>query len=269
MNAQNATNNYKWLIPSNRLTSEPELWKEHEDYNAKVFSLTEDPALCETLIGDIPNSPQIEVLIPGCGSLIKLQEELLKKCPYIGKVWCTDLSQIAINLAKKNWATSNFCRETVEFAEVNSANLTEIRPNWNNHFDYILVVNSVLSSKDEENRQMIGEFYKALKPGGKLYGFFPTVFCGLEIAHLVKDRAYRLTDGTINLPYSSIYENKQNRYQIFYTPLRLNRIFKEAGFKRLSFEIYFCDSKYFNTKEIYGYDDPDICIWEFLVKLEK
>ncbi len=269
MTDQDYTNNYKWLIPSSRLASEPELWKEHEDYNAKVFSLTEDPTLCETLIAGIPSSSGIKVLIPGCGSLVKLQEKLLEKLPNIEKILCTDSSQIAIQYAKENWLASKLYNQTVEFAEVNSANLTEIRPDWNNHFDYILVVNSVLSSQDEDNRKMIDEFYKVLKPGGKICGLFPTVFCALEIAHLVKDRASQLTDGTINLAYSAIYEEKQNRSQIFYTPLRLNRIFKEAGFKRLNFEVYFCDSKYFNTREIYGYDDPDICIWEFLVKLEK
>jgi hypothetical protein len=86
----------KWLISSDRLAPEPELWEEHKDYNAKVFSLTEDPGLCETLIADIAEALKAKILIVGCGSSIKLQEQLLERCPNIGEVWCTDFSRIAI-----------------------------------------------------------------------------------------------------------------------------------------------------------------------------
>ncbi|MBD1803891.1 class I SAM-dependent methyltransferase [Microcoleus sp. FACHB-SPT15] len=273
MKTQNQANHYKWLIPSGRLAPEPELWEEHEDYKANVFSLTCDPSLCETLIAGIPDSSKTRILIPGCGSLIELQKKLLEACPNIGQVCCTDFSSKAIERAEASWlqyaVQSNLSSNPVSFEKLDSTQLTELKPDWRNQFDYVLVVNSVLSSKDKDNRKMLGEFYKALKPGGKLYGLFPTVFCGLEIAYLIKDKAHWLIDGNINLSYSAFYEEKQNRHQIFYTPLRLNRIFKETGFKRLNFEVYFCDSKYFNTKDIYGYDEPDICVWEFLVRLEK
>ncbi len=56
-------------------------------------------------------------------------------------------------------------------------------------------------------------------------------------------KACWLTDGSINLPESAYYDMERNDCQIQYTPLRLNKIFKEAGFKKLSFEIYFHDSE--------------------------
>lgn len=118
---------------------------------------------------------------------------------------------------------------------------------------------------------MIAEFYQVLKPGGKLYGFFPTIFWDLEVAYLNPSKAHWLTDGTIDLPHSAWNDQEWKDRQIYYTPLRLNRIFNEVGFKRLSFEIFFDDSEIAtaNLKKLVGIDDPDICIWKFLVRVEK
>lgn len=283
------TNEYKWLIPSScraslSLEEEKVVWDEdHKDYSEKVFSLTQDPKVCQALVHpssqsscfNIPDSPEIQILIPGCGSEIYLQKTLLEFCPHIGQIWCTDFSKTAIDVAKKNWqqvdGDSRLNRQQLNFAEIDSTKLTEQKPDWKNQFDYVIVVNSVLSSNDSVNRQMIGEFYKILKPGGKLYGFFPTIFFELEIACLSESKAHWLTDGSINLPNSAFHEPGYNQHQIFYTPLRLNRIFKEAGFKRLSFEVDFCDSDTLAThmKESYDLDDSDIYYWHFLVRLER
>jgi hypothetical protein len=53
--------------------------------------------------------------------------------------------------------------------------------------------------------------------------------------------------------------------------LRLNRIFKEVGFKRLNFEIYFLDSEILANvlKEDIEHDDPDIYLWDLLARYEK
>ncbi|TAG73020.1 MAG: class I SAM-dependent methyltransferase, partial [Oscillatoriales cyanobacterium] len=73
------TNDYKWLIPSSQnlgsksLEEEKALWdNNHEDYTNTAFSITQDPKICKNLIRperspgyDIPNSPDIKVLIPG------------------------------------------------------------------------------------------------------------------------------------------------------------------------------------------------------------
>ena len=283
------TNDYKWLIPSSpraslSLEQEKTLWNElHEDYAKKVLSLTQDSKVCETLIRpssqspcfDIPNSPEIKVLIPGCGSEIYLQKTLLEFCPHIGQIYCTDFSQTAIELAKKNWlqadGDSRLNNQQLIFAEVNSTRLTEQFPDWQNKFDYILVVNSVVSGEDDKNRQMLREFYKVLKTGGKLSGFFPTIFWELEVAYLNQSKAHFLTDGTIDLVRSAYCAQETNDHQIFYTPLRLNRIFKEAGFKRHSFELHFGDSDILaaDLKENCDLDDPDIYYLHLLVRLEK
>ncbi len=285
------TNDYKWLIPSTRLAShsyeeEKAAWDEdHNDYSKNIFSLTQDPQVCNTLIRpsnqpscfNIPDSPEIKVLIPGCGSDIYLQKTLLEFCPNIGQVCCSDFSKTAIESANKKWQQvdrdSKLKTQQLIFAELDSTRLTEQRPDWKDKFDYILVVNSVLSSEDDQNRQMLSEFHKVLKPGGKLYGIFPTILCYLEMAYLSQSKAHWLEDGTVNLTDSAYYDkglNNRNR-QIYYTPLRLNRIFKEAGFKRLSFDIFFDDSDILVAKmqEIYNIHEPDIYGWEFLVRLEK
>lgn len=282
-------NNYKWLITSRSLASktldeEITKWDElHNNYGNNVFSLTQDPEVCKTLIRPfnqspsfaIPDSPEIQVLIPGCGSEIYLQKALLEFCPHIGQVCCTDFSKTAIYVAEEKWRKADgdarLANQQLIFAEADSTKLTEQRPDWKDKFDYVIVVNSVLSSEDEINRQMLQEFYKALKPSGKLCGFFPSIFWDLELAYLSKSHACWLTDGSINLAESAASIKGENYRQIYYTPLRLNRIFKEAKFKRIGFELFFADSDILvkQQKEKAGINDPDICYWEFIVRLEK
>jgi SAM-dependent methyltransferase len=214
-------------------------------------------------------------LIPGCGSEIYLQKTILEFCPHIGKVYSTDFSDMAIKESIKKWHGLHINTSDNEqrfiFLEADSTKLLEQHPDWKNKFDYILVVNSVLSEDDIKNRQMLKEFYHVLKPGGKLYGYFPTIFCDLEIAYLSQANSHWLTDGSINLVENAFYYKDINARQIFYTPLRLNRIFKEIGFKQLSFEVIFCDSDILveSSKETYEVDEPDVYQWEFLVRLEK
>src|ERR687885_924453 len=279
---------YKWLIPSARPASqsseqEKGLWNQlHENYADKVFSLTQDPEICKALIRpsnqspcfDIPDSPEVKVLIPGCGSEIYLQKTLLEFCPNIGQIYSTDFSTTAVEEACKSWqqvdGDSRINSQQIIFVEADSTQLTQQNPDWQEKFDYVITVGSVLSSDDARNRQMLREFSKVLKPGGKLYGSFPSIFGDLELAYLNQSYAHLLTDGSINLP-ASAREYGGNHREIYYTPLRLNRIFKEAGFKRLNFEMFFGDSDILINlaKEKAGLDDPDLCYWEFLVRLEK
>lgn len=186
-------------------------------------------------------------------------------CPEIRELYCTDFSQEAIDIAQSTWHSSS---DRIKFEVLDSTKITELKPALSNYFDFILVVNSVLDRDDSTNRRMIQEFGKALKPGGKLYGLFPTIFCGLEIEQLDPTWPHR---GFAYLPSSGFYERRQSYRQIFYTPLRLNRIFKEAGLKRKRFEIFFCDSEFLskNAEKIYNIDDPDIYVWEFIVRYEK
>lgn len=189
------TNDYKWLIPSSHslgsksIEEEKALWdKSREDYTNTAFSLTQDPKICKTLIRperspgyDIPNSPDIKVLIAGCGSKIYLQKTLLEFCPQIGQIYCTDCSKTAIEKAQADWkkadGDSRLNNQQIVFEEVDSTRITELKPEWKEKFDYVLLVNCVVSSQDKTNRQMIREFGKLLKPSGKIYGYFPTTLC--------------------------------------------------------------------------------------------
>ncbi len=281
-----STNDYKWLIPSSvgaqSIQTEKATWDKAYKNPHERFSLTVDPEFCKKLIlaktephgCDIPNSPDIKVLIPGCGFEVYLQKTLLEFCPNIGQICSTDFSTTAVEDALKRWqeidGDARITSQQIIFEEADSTRLTQQNPDWQEKFDYVIVVGSVISSDDERNRQMLREFYKVLKPGGKLYGSFPSIFLDLEVAYLSKSQAHLLTDGSINLPESACYYGSNHR-EIYYTPLRLNRIFKEAGFKRLNFEMFFGDSDILinQVKEKAGIDDPDLCYWEFIVRLEK
>ena len=284
-----STNESKWPIPSaNRLTSksleqEKEFWdKNHEDYANTTFSLTQDPKICKDLVCpdrspgyNIPNSPDIKVLIPGCGSEIYLQKTLLEFCPQIGQIYCTDFSKTAIEKAQENWKNadgeSRLNNQQIVFEEVDSTRITEQKPDLQDKFDYVLLVNSVVSRDDETNRQMIREFGKVLKPGGKIYGYFQSTLCYLEIAYFSRKHAHCVTEGFIDVYGNKVWDAQWQYAQIYYTPLRLNRIFKEAGLKRLNIEIDFFDSEPFVSmfKKMIEHDDPDIFMWHLLVRYEK
>jgi SAM-dependent methyltransferase len=197
----NTNEERKWLIPSfhpltaQSLDDDKAIWDViHEDYENRAASLTLERKLCEMLVSpstvsphfDIPNSPEVKVLIPGCGSEIYLQKTLLEACPQIGQVYCTDFSQVGIDKAIEKWkeadGESRLQNNQIVFERVDSTKFTEEKPDLQDTFDYVLLVNSVVSDDDEANRKMIDEFAKALKPGGKLYGFFQTTLCYVDIA---------------------------------------------------------------------------------------
>jgi len=191
MNAKN----YKWLIPSGLASqsTETNIWdKDHENYSKNVFSVTQDSEVCKALIHpssqfpvfNIPDSPEIKVLIPGCGSKIYLQKALFEFCPRIGQVCCTDFSETAIDVARKKWKQADGetkLNSQIFFETVDSIQLTQEKPDWIEKFDYILVVNSVVYGENAITRQMLKEFYNVLKPRGKVYGFFPTIFGGWKL----------------------------------------------------------------------------------------
>ncbi|EAW36271.1 class I SAM-dependent methyltransferase [Lyngbya sp. PCC 8106] len=286
----NTNGDRKWLIPSTHpLTAEsPDLekavWDEiHQDYEKSAFSLTPSLKICEMLVCpshqspsfNIPNSPEVKVLIPGCGSEIYLQKTLLEACPQIGQIYCTDFSQVGIEKALEKWkqaeGESRLNDQQIVFEMVDSTEFTEKKPELAEKFDYVLIVNSVVSGDDEINRKMIYEFSKVLKPGGKIYGFFQSTLCYVEICYLSRQHAHCMTEGFVDVAHNKVWDAEWQNAQIYYTPLRLNRIFKEAGMKRLSMEIDFLDSEPFAEmfQQMIGHDDPDIYCWQLLVRYEK
>jgi len=57
---------------------------------------------------------------------------------------------------------------------------------FDNHFDVVIISNSILSENDLLNRRMLRECYRVLKKGGLLCGLFPSIFVPYEMALLDK-----------------------------------------------------------------------------------
>ncbi|WP_353573348.1 methyltransferase domain-containing protein [Candidatus Albibeggiatoa sp. nov. BB20] len=231
-------------------------------YGGTVISVTDDIQVCEDLCCEI--SEQIEtILIPGCGSKTHLQQYIVSNYPHIKSIYCTDWSQDAIQIAERE-----FSHNKITYIVEDSTQLSF----ESSQFDYVITSNSVLSSNDLANRRMIQEFYRVLKPAGKLKGLFPSVYFAVEIAYLDQRFSNLITDGSINIAKSTLYEPKNDQVQILYTPLRLKQIFEIAGFKRKMFEVYFLDNPHFlaENERIYHISpDSGLCVWEFMVTFIK
>jgi hypothetical protein len=225
-----------------------------DDYS-NVMSLTDDPEVCERIERTLGEYNAKRILVPGCGSRTGLQQWLVERAPWIRTLVCTDFSAV---VAK---AEERFSHPAVEYRAANSTDLP-----WSDTFDAAVVVNSILSESDRENRQMLASIRQSLHAGGMLLGFFPTVFSTLEIAHVSNDQR-RQAD--LDLERSMKFEPAQDAFQIFYTPLRLRMILREAGFDLLSMEVHFLDSKPVRGQagewNEFTTDDDDLAIYEHYV----
>ncbi|MEK7991986.1 MAG: methyltransferase domain-containing protein [Thiotrichaceae bacterium] len=231
-------------------------------YAGTVISVTDDMRVCEDLCSEIDE--QVEtILIPGCGSKTHLQQYIIEHFPNIKLIHCTDWSQDAIQIA-----AHELSHKKITYTAEDSTQL----PFESHQFDYVITSNSVLSSNDLANRRMIQEFYRVLKPKGTLKGLFPSVYFALEIAYLDKRFSHLITDGSINIAKSTLYEPKNDQVQILYTPLRLKQIFEKVGFKKKMFEVCFLDNPHFlaENEQIYHISpDSGLCVWEFMVTFVK
>ncbi|MGB8690454.1 MAG: hypothetical protein WCD53_24405 [Microcoleus sp.] len=73
----------------------------------------------------------------------------------------------------------------------------------------------MVSSEDKTNREMIREFGKVLKPGGKIYGYFPTTLCFLEIAYFSRKHAHCVTEGFIDVYGNKVWDAEWQTAQIY------------------------------------------------------
>jgi SAM-dependent methyltransferase len=220
-----------------------------------VISLTDDPAVCERIERALEESRAKRILVPGCGSRTGLQEWLVGRLPQIEALVCTDFPAV-VALGRER-----FSHPSVEFQAADSGDLP-----WREAFDAAVVVNSILSESDRENRRVLSAIRRALRPDGVLVGFFPTVFATLDIATISHDPR-RHAD--LDLERSMKYEPAQEAFQIFYTPLRLRLILREAGFDVSSMEIYFLDSDHIRSQpgewNDFSVEDEDLVIYELYV----
>ncbi len=247
----------KWPIPEVEPKSVEErqrYWEEthgKDDY-ANVISLTDDPEVCRHTERTLSEYDAKRVLVPGCGSRTGLQEWLLARMPRIEALVCTDFPAVV------EQAASRFPHPAVEYRAANSTDLP-----WRDAFDAAVVVNSILSESDRENRRILASIRRSLRAGGVLLGFFPTVFSSLEIAHVSNDQRRK---DDLDLERSMKFEPAQKAFQIFYTPLRLRMILREAGFELVSMEIFFLDSEDLRRQpgewNEFTADDDDLAIYE-------
>jgi SAM-dependent methyltransferase len=252
----------KWQIkPRNALsTVERRAYWERahvdEDYE-RVWSMTADVGVRAKLVEELGAVASLKrVAIPGCGSRTLLERSLATAYPQ-AEFLCTDFRAVVEAAARR------FDHPRVSYLDRDSAHL-----GWRDEVDAVVVVNSILSESDAENRAILASCWQALRPGGLLVGLFPTVLATVDIASVERSEArMRLAD----LERSSFYEEKQGLEQIFYTPLRLRVVLREAQFELEKMEVFFCDSPYFleHGREYYGLLDDDLVIYEHLVVARK
>jgi len=241
-------------IPNWNTEDRKRYWEDlhrHHNYD-KVLSLTDDPELRQRLVAQLADLPQAaEVLVLGCGSRTSLERSVASTYPAFN-ITCSDFSGVIEE------AQARFEHSRVRYHAANSTDLP-----WEEKFDAAIVVNSILSESDDENRQMLHSAFRALRPGGRLIGFFPTIFAAFEIALLTED-SKRLA--MIDLKKSMKYEPMQNASQIFYAPLGLRSILREAGFVLNSMEVVFLDSDHMlqQAHELEVTDDATV-VYEHLI----
>jgi SAM-dependent methyltransferase len=259
----------KWLIPPVELRGQYPL--DARDYwdlrhgllqYENVYSVTEDPGLRAKLVEMLRAviSPLVpsKVLVPGCGSRALLEQDLVESFPRTS-VLATDYPGVAAA------AAARLCHPRVEFAGGDTRGL-----GWQSEFDAAVVINSVLSDCDHENRAMLQSIHAALKPNGLLVGLFPTIFAPADIGFCEERERWRLE--LVDLPQSRYcFDEYASATHILYTPLRLRVIFSEIGFAALRMEIFFCESPRLRNEafRVYGLEGEDVVLYELLVTSRK
>ena len=256
----------RFLVPPKIVRSPADRQKYWEKVQAEhdydtIWSMTEDCSARQKLIDFLKDLPeQKKILIPGCGSRTVLQEEICKQIPLVSEVGCCDFpGVIQISAAK-------FTDPKIRYY---GRDISEL--GWTNEWDSIVAVNCVLSHDDAENRRILRSFNEALKPGGYMIGYFPTLISLYEIGHLEEEPIGSRLLERLDFKNNIADEGEQGGSQVIYTPLRLRYVIREAGFALDKMEIIFCDSEYFQkeTRRQYGFGDEDIVIYEFFVVARK
>ncbi|QMU55687.1 MAG: hypothetical protein GKS04_00550 [Candidatus Mycalebacterium zealandia] len=206
-------------------------------------------------LGVLPRKKSI--LIPGCGSKDELQKHLAGNAPRIEKIVCCDFEKIVEIPHAKNR------NEKISY-EKNSTHL-----GYEGEFDIVLVINSLISESDEENRDIVRSCSAALAPDGTFIAIVPTIGVAVEISTL--DKTKKKWAELIDMEKFSLYEPNQKLWQIFYPPMMLRWILKESGLRTVKMEIVFFDLPEMleKSKQHYGIEEEDAVIYELLVVAEK
>lgn len=267
----------RWLLqPRHELTNKErhQVWKtvHARGYRSKdVWSVTTDAGFRQRLTQRLRSMPACRnVLIPGCGSLTLLQEEILASCPEVESIVCTDLAS-AIEVAR-----TSLVHPKIAFHAHDS---TRLHDRWPAHFDVVIPINSVVSSSDEENRSMIRSFRSALKPQGSLLGLFPCVYAVQELYRFVPAALQSAVESreSIDLNTRALTwfpedpELPPALPQLFYSVNDLRIIFAESGFDlstlNISIDMLTDDSSRPIVENWYHIDDRRICLWNLMISI--
>ena len=250
----------KWPISGGDGMSQDErraYWEsEHADHDYEgVFSISQDEGVIGPCIDAITRRGCRRVIVAGCGSNVALQQAIAERVPQVESVTGVDFPRV-VEVAARRTDDPRIGYVGADIA-VDGCGVSG---------DCVITINSVLSDLDQENRALLRRFREALPEGGLLAGFFATIFTPLEFGYLQPDR--RMLD-QVNLEECRFAEEQQGITQIFYTPLRLRAVLREAGFGLTRMEVVFFDSPELahHARTYYRLgDDPDVMAWELFVE---
>lgn len=277
MSSASSDNENRWLLqPRHELTNK-ESHQTWDTFHARgyrsedVWSVTTDSGFRRRLTRNLRSMPACRnILIPGCGSLTLLQEEILASCPEVESIVCTDLAS-AIEVAR-----ASLTHPKVEFHAHDSTSLHE---RWPAHFDVVIPINSVVSSSDEENRSMIRSFRSALKPQGSLLGLFPCIYAVQELYRFVPAARQSAVASRESLDldtraltwFPADPELPPALPQLFYSVNDLRVIFAESGFDlstlNMSIDMLTEDSSRPIVENWYHIQDRRICLWNLMISI--
>lgn len=239
----------------------------------EVWSVTRDPGMRARMVKRLSGlAAHGRLLLPGCGSVTLLQEELLQGCPGVEELVCTDFAG-AIEVA-----SAHLQHPRVVWAAWDSTRLHE---RWSSHFDVVMPVNSVLSDSDAINRAMIRSFHEVLRPGGHLLGLFPCIHAVHELYRFIPEsargevaqreavdaheRTCTWFPGDPELPHALP--------QIFYTINDLRVILDEAGFDlstlHISIDMLSDAPSRPLVERWYHIEDRRVCLWNLQIEIMK
>ena len=229
---------------------------EHADHDYEgVFSISQDEGVIAPCVEAITRRGCRRVIVAGCGSNVALQQAIAERASDVESVTGVDFPGV-VEVAARRTDDPRIGYVGADIA-VDGCGVQG---------DCVVTINAVLSDLDEENRALLRRFREALPAGGLLAGFFPTNFTPVEFGYLQPDR--RMLD-QVNLEECRFAEEKQGITQIFYSPLRLRAVLREAGFLLERMEVVFFDSPELadHARTYYRLgDDPDVVAWELFVE---
>lgn len=239
----------------------------------EVWSVTRDPGMRARMARRLAGlTPHRAVLMPGCGSLTLLQEDLLASCPHIDELVCTDFAHPV------EIASAQLQHPKVTWVACDSTRLQE---RWSSAFDVVMPVNSVLSDSDALNRSMLRAFHDVLRPGGRLLGLFPCVHAVQELYRYVPEgsRAEVARREEVDVHTRSVTwfpddpELPRALPQIFYGINDLRVLLDEAGFDLSTLHISIDMLADAPSRPIierwYHIDDRRICLWNLQIEITR